>query len=78
METMALDGTFDVKLVLRVSHKIVAANHYYWAFGTGRLALQRPLNKLAAPNDAKHKRASHLNVMVTQPMLLNGESKERE
>lgn len=71
METMASDGTFDVMQVLRVLHKIVAANHYCWAFDKGQLVLQRPLNKLAVLNDVKRKRANHLNAMAIPLMLLN-------
>lgn len=81
MEMMALDGTFDVRLALRASHKIVAANRSYWAFDRGQLALRYPLNILVVPNDAKRKLANRLNVMATLPMLFdikNRANKEKE
>lgn len=69
MVMTVLDDTFDVWPVLRVLHKIVAANHCYWAFDTDRLVLVRPSNKPVVLSDAKYRRASHRNVTAKQLML---------
>lgn len=70
MVRTVLDDTFDVWPVLRALHKIVAANHCYWAFDTDRLVLVRRSNKPVTLNDdVKHRRANRRNGMVIQLML---------
>lgn len=77
MVTMVLGGTFDVWPALRVLHKIVAVNHYCWAFDIDQLVLLHPLNKLVVLNDVMRKRVNHLNVMAIQPMLLERKRREK-
>lgn len=78
METMALDGTFDVRPVRRVWHKTVAAIRCCWAFDTDQLVRLHPLNTLVAVlNDAKRKRANRPNVTAIQLMLLERNEKNR-
>lgn len=81
MVTMAMDGTFDVCLMLPALHKIVAVNCCCcccWAFDKDPFERLRRSNKPVMSSDAMHRRANHPNALAKQLMLQNQIKSNRE